>query len=262
MREEAGASIRLDRVGMVYQTPSGPVEALRDVTLSVAHGEFLSLVGPSGCGKSTLLRIIAGLRPVTSGAVSINGARVVSPIAEVGMVFQAPVLLKWRTIIDNVLLPAELAGLPAGGYRQRAHDLLRLVGLGDFIDKRPSELSGGMQQRVSICRALLLDPPLLLMDEPFGALDALTRDEMNFELLRIWGESAGRGRRKTIVFVTHSIQEAVILSDRVVVLSQRPGRIVATRDIGLPRPRSIETRACEDLGVLSLEIYRALNKGN
>ena len=247
---------------MVYRTPSGPVEALRDISLSIVHGEFLSLVGPSGCGKSTLLRIIAGLRPATSGAVSVNGAEVASPIAEVGMVFQAPVLLKWRTIIDNVLLPAELAGLPAGGYRQRAQELLRLVGLGDFADKRPSELSGGMQQRVSICRALLLDPPLLLMDEPFGALDALTRDEMNFELLRIWGESAGRGRRKTIVFVTHSIQEAIILSDRIVVLSRRPGRIVATRDIDLPRPRSIETRAREELGVLSLEIYRALNKGN
>ena len=263
MREEAGASIRLDRVGMVYQTPSGAVEALRDVTLSVAHGEFLSLVGPSGCGKSTLLRIIAGLRPVTSGTVSVNGAKVASPIAEVGMVFQAPVLLKWRTIIDNVLLPAELAGLRVGCYRQRAHELLRLVGLGDFIDKRPSELSGGMQQRVSICRALLLDPPLLLMDEPFGALDAMTRDELNFELLRIWGEGPqGAGARKTIVFVTHSIQEAIILSDRIVVLSRRPGRIVATRDIDLPRPRSIETRAREELGVLSLEIYRALDKGN
>jgi NitT/TauT family transport system ATP-binding protein len=262
MQEEAGASIRLDRVGMVYRTPSGPVEALRDISLSIAHGEFLSLVGPSGCGKSTLLRIIAGLRPATSGVVSVNGVEVAGPIAEVGMVFQAPVLLKWRTIIDNVLLPAELAGFPVGGYRQRAQELLRLVGLGDFADKRPSELSGGMQQRVSICRALLLDPPLLLMDEPFGALDALTRDEMNFELLRIWGESAGRGRRKTIVFVTHSIQEAIILSDRIVVLSRRPGRIVATRDIDLPRPRSIETRAREELGVLSLEIYRALDKGN
>ena len=263
MRKSDGvdASIRLDRVGMVYETTSGPVEALRNITLAVGQGEFVSLVGPSGCGKSTLLRIIAGLRPATSGTVSVNGTGVRKPIPDVGMVFQAPVLLKWRTILDNVLLPAELAGLPAANYRQRAFDLLRLVGLGDFATKRPNELSGGMQQRASICRALLLDPPLLLMDEPFGALDAMTRDDMNLELLRIWGEGLGSGdRRKTIVFVTHSIQEAVILSDRVVVMSQRPGRITATRDIDLPRPRTIETRASEDLGRLSLEIYRALNR--
>ncbi len=263
-----GASIRLDRVGMTYATRSGPVEALREVSLSVAHGEFLSVVGPSGCGKSTLLRIIAGLRAATSGAVSVDGSAVAAPVARVGMVFQAPVLLKWRTIIDNVLLPAELAGLPVARYRQRARDLLALVGLGEFAGKRPSELSGGMQQRASICRALLLDPPLLLMDEPFGALDAMTRDELNFELLRIWGEApaagvpvAGAGR-KTIVFVTHSIEEAIILSDRVVVMSARPGTIVTVRAIDLPRPRSIETRASEGLGRLSLEIYRALQHRN
>jgi NitT/TauT family transport system ATP-binding protein len=255
------ASIRLDRVGMVYQTTSGPVEALRDISLTVGQGEFVSLVGPSGCGKSTLLRIVAGLRPATSGAVTVNGVGVAKPIANVGMVFQAPVLLKWRTILDNVLLPAELAGLATASYRQRAFDLLRLVGLGDFATKRPNELSGGMQQRASICRALLLDPPLLLMDEPFGALDAMTRDDMNLELLRMWGEGLGSGGlRKTIVFVTHSIPEAVILSDRVVVMSQRPGTITAVRDIDLPRPRTIETRASEGLGRLSLEIYRALNR--
>jgi NitT/TauT family transport system ATP-binding protein len=257
----AGAMIRLDRVGMIYQTRSGSVEALRDISLSVADGEFLSLVGPSGCGKSSLLRIIAGLRPATSGTVNVKGSEASRPIARVGMVFQAPVLLKWRSIIDNVLLPAELAGLAANAYRQRAFDLLKLVGLSEFASKRPSELSGGMQQRVSICRALLLDPPLLLMDEPFGALDAMTRDELNFELLRIWGEGPNPGaRRKTIVFVTHSIEEAIILSDRVVVMSQRPGRIIATRDIDLPRPRSMETRASQRLGLLSLEIYRALNR--
>jgi NitT/TauT family transport system ATP-binding protein len=246
---------------MIFETASGPVEALRDISLTVGHGEFVSLVGPSGCGKSTLLRIIAGLRPATSGVVMVNGVQVVKPIANVGMVFQAPVLLKWRTILDNVLLPVELAGLPTANYRQRAFDLLRLVGLGDFATKRPNELSGGMQQRASICRALLIDPPLLLMDEPFGALDAMTRDDMNLELLRIWGEGLGSGSlRKTIVFVTHSIQEAVILSDRVVVMSQRPGRITMTHGIDLPRPRTIETRASEGLGRLSLEIYRALNQ--
>src|SRR5215813_8662356 len=255
------ANIELDRVGMVYQTSSGPVEALRDISLTVNRGEFVSLVGPSGCGKSTLLRIIAGLRPATSGAVTVNAVQVAKPISNIGMVFQSPVLLKWRTILDNVLLPVELTGLARAKYRQRAFDLLRLVGLGDFAIKLTGELSGGMQQRVSICRALLLDPPLLLMDEPFGALDAMTRDDLNFELLRIWGEGLGvGGKRKTIVFVTHSIQEAVTLSDRVVVMSQRPGHIRAVVEIELPRPRTIEMRASEQVGRLSLEIYRALNQ--
>ncbi|HYM29646.1 MAG TPA: ABC transporter ATP-binding protein, partial [Candidatus Cybelea sp.] len=195
--------IALDRVGMTYAAASGPVEALNDITFQVGRGEFVALVGPSGCGKSTLLRIVAGLHPATAGAVTVGGKRVTRPIPEVGMVFQQPVLLKWRTIFDNVLLPAELAGLNPSHYRKRARDLLALVGLADFADKRPRELSGGMQQRAALCRALLLDPPLLLMDEPFGALDAMTRDEMNLELLRVWGE--GREGRKTILFVTHSI---------------------------------------------------------
>ena len=259
--DAGSASIALDRVGMVYQTSSGTVEALRDISLTVNRGEFVSLVGPSGCGKSTLLRIIAGLRLATSGAVIVNAVEVAKPISNVGMVFQSPVLLKWRTILDNVLLPVELTGLSRARYRQRAIDLLRLVGLADFAAKRPGELSGGMQQRVSICRALLLDPPLLLMDEPFGALDAMTRDDLNFELLRIWGEGLGLGgQRKTIVFVTHSIQEAVTLSDRVVVMSQRPGHIRAVVEIELPRPRTIEMRASEQVGRLSLEIYRTLNQ--
>jgi NitT/TauT family transport system ATP-binding protein len=256
------ASIGLIRVGMVYRTAGGPVEALRDISLDVRRGEFVSLVGPSGCGKSTLLRIVAGLRPATSGAISVDGRPVIEPLSNIGMVFQAPVLLKWRTVLDNVLLPAELAGLGTAGYRERAMELLRLVGLGDFVGKRPHELSGGMQQRASICRALLLDPPLLLMDEPFGALDAMTRDDMNIELLRIWGEDKGAGgARKTILFVTHSIPEAVILSDRVVVMSPRPGSIAAVAAIDLPRPRTVETRASEDFGRLSLAIHRALKLG-
>jgi NitT/TauT family transport system ATP-binding protein len=254
----AGESIRLEAVGMVYATGSGPVEALRAISLAVAPGEFLAIVGPSGCGKSSLLRLIAGLRPATSGVVRVGAGQVVRPIANVGMVFQAPVLLGWRTILDNVLLPAELSGLPPRRYRERALDLLRLVGLDGFAAKRPAELSGGMQQRAAICRALLLDPPLLLMDEPFGALDALTRDEMNLELLRIWGEQRAAATRKTIVFVTHSIDEAVLLADRVVVLSPRPGAIAAERVIDLARPRTIETRASERFGQLAVEVYRTL----
>jgi NitT/TauT family transport system ATP-binding protein len=252
-------SIELDGVGMVYKTGSGPVEALRDITASVREGEFVSLVGPSGCGKSTLLRVVAGLRPMTSGTVVVQQVPVTRPIPKVGMVFQAAVLLKWRTILDNVLLPAELAGLSPRAYRQRALELLNLVGLADFVKKRPNELSGGMQQRVALCRALLLDPPLLLMDEPFGALDAMTRDDMNLELLRVWGEETGTGgSRKTILFVTHSIPEAVFLSDRVIVMSPRPGRIAKIVDVGLPRPRTVETRATAEFGEYSLDIYDVL----
>ena len=216
---------------MTYLADSGPVEALRDIAFTVDRGELVALVGPSGCGKSTLLRIIAGLRPV---------------------------LLKWRRIVDNVLLPAELAGLNPSEYRGRAGDLLRLVGLGDFGDKLPRELSGGMQQRAALCRALLLDPPLLLMDEPFGALDAMTRDELNLELLRVWGE--GSDQRKTIVFVTHSIPEAVFLADRVVVMTPRPGRVASVVPIRLPRPRTTATRASADFGALTLQIHDILSR--
>jgi NitT/TauT family transport system ATP-binding protein len=253
--------IALERVGMTYEARSGPVEALRDISFAVARGEFVALVGPSGCGKSTLLRIVAGLRMPTAGTIGVEGRPVTRPRASVGMVFQAPVLLKWRSILDNVLLPAELAGLDPRRYRDRARDLLRLVGLGDFETKLPHELSGGMQQRASLCRALLLDPPLLLMDEPFGALDAMTRDEMNLELLRVWGEGAdgvGGADRKTILFVTHSIPEAVFLADRVVVMSPRPGRVARICPVRLPRPRSAETRAGADFGRLALEIYEVL----
>ena len=242
--------ISLEHLGVTYQAASGPVEALRDITLSVGRGEFVALVGPSGCGKSTLLKIVSGLHPATSGAAIVNGRKVDKPIAEVGMVFQAPVLLKWRSVIDNVLLPAELAGLDPKRHMERARQLLALVGLGEFADKRPRELSGGMQQRAALCRALLLDPPLLLMDEPFGALDAMTRDEMNLELLRVWGE--GSDQRKTILFVTHSIPEAVFLADRVVVMSPRPGRIAAVSGIHLPRPRTVRTRTSPEFGQLAL----------
>src|SRR5471032_2311826 len=228
---------------MIYQAASGPVEAVAGISLAVSQGEFVSLVGPSGCGKSTLLRIVAGLRPATSGAVSVNGNKVTKPIPDIGMVFQQPILLKWRSVLDNVLLPAELAGKSATALKSRALQLLDMAGLSGFAEKLPRELSGGMQQRAALCRALLLDPPLLLMDAPFGALDAMTRDDMALELLRIWGESSAS--RKTILFVTHSIHEAVFLSDRVVVMSARPGRIAADFKIELPRPRTVELRGTE-----------------
>jgi NitT/TauT family transport system ATP-binding protein len=251
--------IGLDRVGMTYEAASGPVEALAGISLSVGTGEFVSLVGPSGCGKSTLLRIVAGLRPATEGAVRVGGNIVRAPIADVGMVFQAPILLKWRSIVQNVLLPAELAGKETRALRARAGQLLDMAGLKGFANKLPRELSGGMQQRAALCRALLLDPPLLLMDEPFGALDAMTRDDMALELLRIWGErDLASQARKTVLFVTHSISEAVFLSDRVVVMSPRPGRVVADLRIDLPRPRTVELRASEAFGRLSLDIFRAL----
>jgi NitT/TauT family transport system ATP-binding protein len=254
-----GDLIRLDGVGMTYATASGPVEALRDIDLTVGRGELVAVVGPSGCGKSTLLRIIAGLRPPSRGRVEVAGRPVVRPIASVGMVFQAPVLLKWRTIEDNVLLPAELSRLDPRDYRDRAARLLHLVGLAEFAQKLPRELSGGMQQRASLCRALLLDPPLLLMDEPFGALDAMTRDEMNLELLRVWGERSGE-ERKTIVFVTHSIPEAVFLADRVIVMTSRPGRLGRVFDVPLPRPRTAGSRARPEFGALALAIHESLQR--
>jgi NitT/TauT family transport system ATP-binding protein len=252
--------IELQGVGMTYAAASGAVEALRDLSLRVEPGQLVALVGPSGCGKSTLLRIVAGLRSATTGRVWVNGSVVTGPIADVGMVFQAPILLKWRSVLDNVLLPAELAGLDRARYRGRALELLGLVGLGDFAAKLPRELSGGMQQRASLCRALLLDPPLLLMDEPFGALDAMTRDEMNLELLRVWGEMpTAAAARKTILFVTHSIPEALFLADRVIVMTPRPGRLAADLEVPLSRPRTVETRTTPTFGHLSLALYNSLS---
>jgi NitT/TauT family transport system ATP-binding protein len=248
--------IDLSQVGMIYEAASGPVEALAGISLKVGMGEFVSLVGPSGCGKSTLLRIVAGLRPATSGAVTVASRQVTRPIPDIGMVFQQPILLKWRSILQNVLLPAELSGKDASSLKKRAYELLDMAGLKDFAEKLPRELSGGMQQRAALCRALLLDPPLLLMDEPFGALDAMTRDDMSIELLRIWGETSAA--RKTILFVTHSIPEAVFLSDRVVVMSARPGRIAADFKVDLPRPRTVELRGTEAFAHLNLEIFKAL----
>jgi NitT/TauT family transport system ATP-binding protein len=244
--------IDLDRVGMTYQAASGPVEALAGISLGVGAGEFVSLVGPSGCGKSTLLRIIAGLRPATQGTVTVAGRKVDRPIADIGMVFQQPILLKWRSILDNVLLPAELAGKDAGSLRPRAHKLLDMAGLAGFGDKLPRELSGGMQQRASLCRALLLDPPLLLMDEPFGALDAMTRDLLHDELERVWSETG-----VTVLFVTHNVREAARLGDRIVVLASRPGRVIDELPVDIERPRRIES---PEVGALSIKVTELLRR--
>ncbi|HEX7216766.1 MAG TPA: ABC transporter ATP-binding protein [Methylomirabilota bacterium] len=228
--------IRLEGVEKTYRTRRGDlVHALAETTLTVGANEFVTLVGPSGCGKSTLLKLVAGLVPPTHGRIHVRDQPVEEPFPDVGFVFQQPVLLPWRTVMDNVLFSIEMLGLEPRQYRKPAGDLLELTGLAGFETKYPRELSGGMQQRVAICRALLPDPSLLLMDEPFGALDAMTREEMSLELLRIWEE-----RRKTILFVTHSIPEAILLADRVVVMSSRPGRISRVITVDLPRPRTMD----------------------
>jgi NitT/TauT family transport system ATP-binding protein len=229
--------VEIRDVSKHYPTRDGLVHALDRVSFVIQGGEFVSLLGPSGCGKSTLLMMVAGLLAPSDGAIAIDGRRVAGPQTEVGIVFQNPVLLDWRRTIDNILLQIEMRRLNTTEYRPRAMDLLQSVGLGGFEDKYPFELSGGMQQRVSICRALIHNPPLLLMDEPFSALDALTRDQFNLDLQGIWEQ-----HHKTAIFVTHSIAEAVFLSDRVVVMSPRPGRIETILDIDLPRPRTLDMR--------------------
>lgn len=228
--------IRLVNVGKTFFTKSGSVDALGGVTFDVAPHEFVSVIGPSGCGKSTLLRIISGLIPPSEGEVFAHGKPVDGPNPDVGIVFQNPVLLPWRTILRNIELQVEVRHLPYTDYRKRALDLLKMVGLEGFEDNYPNQLSGGMQQRVSICRALIHDPPLLLMDEPFGALDALTREQMNLELQRVWLET-----QKTVLFITHSIPEAVFLSDRVIVSSPRPGKIKEVISVSIPRPRTLQS---------------------
>jgi NitT/TauT family transport system ATP-binding protein len=232
----ARPSIELTNLGKDYQLGKETLSALQDVSLSIAEGEFFTFVGPSGCGKSTCLNIIAGLEPKSAGSVMIGGREVTKPSRNIGMMFQTPVLLPWRSNLDNVLLPAEVFGLSGPSLRDEAAALLELVGLGAFAHRYPFELSGGMQQRVAICRMLLCDPAVLLMDEPFSALDEMTREFLNMELLRIWQD-----RRKTVVFVTHNIGEAVLLSDRIGVMGARPGCLRDIVTIDLPRPRDKRT---------------------
>ena len=246
--------IHLAGVSKVYGRGRHAHAAISDATFDVLPGELASLVGPSGCGKSTLLKILAGLHPHDQGVVRIGSAtHPFDPARDIGMVFQAPLLLKWRRILDNVLLPAELLGLPMAAARTRARELLALVGLGGYEGKYPYELSGGMQQRAAIARALVHDPKLVLMDEPFGALDALTREKMNLELLRIWKESG-----KTIVFVTHGISEAVFLGSRVIVLTAGPARMADDFEIDLPHPRTLDIKTHERFGTYTRRIYRLL----
>ena len=225
------------KVQKIYNSGNDEVIALEEVSFAVGEGEFITVVGRSGCGKTTLLKLTAGLLAPTAGTVHVAQTAVRGPLTNVGIVFQSPVLLAWRKAIDNVLLQIEARKLRIADYRARALELLSLTGLRGFEDKYPNELSGGMQQRVSISRALIHDPPLLLMDEPFGALDAITRDEMNLELLRIWREA-----KKTVLFITHSIAEGVFLGDRVIVMTPRPGKVSEIVNLDLPRPRTTALR--------------------
>jgi NitT/TauT family transport system ATP-binding protein len=226
----SAAAVRIASLQKSY----GALEVMRAVSFTVGDGEFLSVLGPSGCGKSTLLMMIAGVIAPTAGEIRVKGTKVTSPRPDVGMVFQSPVLLPWRSVLQNVLFPVELLKLPRAQYASRAIELLRMAKIDEFAAALPRQLSGGMRQRVAICRALVHNPDILLMDEPFSALDAITRDEMGVELLRIW-----QTNRKTVIFVTHSIREAAFLSDRVLVMARRPGTIIDDVAIELPRPRQI-----------------------
>lgn len=227
--------IEIDSVSKVYASDAGDIAALENISFDIAPREFLTIVGSSGCGKSTLLRCIGGLLSPSSGSIRIGGQVVLEPDPRIGYVFQKAVLLPWRTVEENILLPFEINGAPTDDDRVSARDVLDLVGLGQYRNHRPTELSGGMQQRVSVARALVTQPAILLMDEPFGALDAQTRDSMNEELLRIWEDS-----QTTVVFVTHDIGEALFLSDRIVVMSARPGRVHDIIDVDIDRPRTFE----------------------
>ena len=236
-------------VAKTYQSKDGPVESLKPLDFSIREGEFVSVVGPSGCGKSTLLKMVAGLLPISAGTLSLAGKPITGPQKDVGIVFQSAVLLAWRSIEDNILLQAEIRRLPRAAARERARALMQMAGLAGFENKYPWQLSGGMQQRASICRALLHDPSVLLMDEPFGALDAMTREKMNLELQRIWSAS-----KKTVLLITHSIPEAIFLSDRVIVMSERPGSIAAVYDIDLPRPRTLDMMGSPEFAVYAKKV--------
>ena len=247
--------IRLAGVEKTFASARGPIRALAGIDLDIAAGEFVSVLGPSGCGKSTLMKCLAALEPISAGRITLGGTPVTRPPDNLGIVFQRDVLLDWRTVQDNVLITAELRNLDPKKFEPRARELLGLFGLAEYAARYPWELSGGMRQRASICRALLVDPELLLMDEPFGALDALTRDELNVELRRMWQET-----HKTVVFITHSITEAVYLSDRIVVMARNPGRIEALITIDLPEARPLALRETPEFGRYSARIRELFTK--
>lgn len=247
--------LRASGVDLTYTDPAGVVQALNNISLSIREREFVSLVGPSGCGKSSLLRVLAGLLAPSRGTVYFGGLPLLQPSAQIGIVFQKATLMPWRTVHENIMLPLELAGVERQVAIDRANELIGLVGLDGFSDARPAVLSGGMEQRVAIARALSPRPRALLMDEPFGALDALTRDRMGQEILRIWA-----AEQATVLMVTHSVSEAVLLSDRTLVMSSRPGRITAEFIIDLPRPRTLEMQYRSQFGRLARRVRQAIQE--
>jgi NitT/TauT family transport system ATP-binding protein len=247
-------AITVSAVAKRYASRHGAVDALAEVTFSVGEGEFVAVVGPSGCGKSTLLKILSGLLPASGGQAMLRGTPIAGPRRDIGVVFQAPVLFPWRSVLDNVLLPVDVQRLGRERHERAALELIALVGLGGFEHRYPWELSGGMQQRVAITRALVHDPAMLLMDEPFGALDAMTREHMNLELQRIWIE-----KKKTVLFITHSIPEAVFLADRVLVMTARPGRLMDDVRVDLGRPRDLEVMNTPEFGRYVKDIRAQFN---
>jgi NitT/TauT family transport system ATP-binding protein len=253
----AEGAIVLDGVGKKFQRRGETIEAVQEATVRVERGQFVSLVGPSGCGKSTLLRIILGLETPSVGTVLVEGRPPTEAAADVGVMLQTPALVPWKSVRGNVLLPVNLRGLRIKDYQQRADELIEMVGLDGFRSSYPAELSGGMQQRVALCRALLFDPPILVLDEPFGALDHITREQLNDELALICANTG-----KTAVLVTHDIDEAVYLSDRVVVMSARPGRIEAVLEVKIGKPRDLSSRRLPSFDDLTAEIRRLLGLGS
>lgn len=251
--EGKGGRLEAEGLSMVFNAGPDSVTALENASFSCNEGEFITFVGPSGCGKSTLLNIVAGLLQSTDGEVAFNGTPITSPQAEIGVMFQQPTLFPWRSALDNVILPAEIKGRDRADAKKRASELLEQVGLGEFASKLPAALSGGMQQRVALCRLLLQDPAVMLLDEPFGALDEFTREEMNRQLLDIWS-----GTNKTALLVTHNIQEAVFLADRVFVMTPRPGRIAEIIDVDLPRPRDLALTTTPEFQAIVLRIRTIL----
>ena len=252
---EAFKAITASRVRKIYDTPSGAVEAVAAADFEIARGDFVTILGPSGCGKSTLMLMIAGLEPATSGTITLDGLPVSGPQIDTGMMFQDPTLLPWRSVLDNVLFPIDMRGAVSPENRQRAESLLRMVDLWAFRDKRPRELSGGMRQRVALARALVNDPRILLMDEPFSALDAITRDEMGLALARIWDTT-----RKTAIFITHSIREAIFLSDRILVMGRRPSTIIEDVKVPFERPRDPSIEADPRFNELYLHLKASIHR--